>query len=119
MASRKRQKRGIHLVQPQNGKPENLLKRYMAATFQTGEVVPQSGIYRVTHAQHRLPHEVTLLRANEFPPCVQCRHEVTFKLLRAVTIDRFSVTLNAIPELPEPAQNFRGVFSDDNTKKAG
>src|SRR5579859_2355496 len=27
-------------------------------TFRTNEVVPQSGIYRVRHKKHRLPHEV-------------------------------------------------------------
>jgi hypothetical protein len=73
--------------------PETLLQEAMAETYKTGQVVPHSGIYQVRHAEHRLPHELTLLRANAFPPCSKCGNNVTFKLLRAVTVDRFAVTL--------------------------
>jgi hypothetical protein len=54
-------------------------------TFRTTEVVPQSGIYRVRHKKHRLPHEVTLLRDQQFPKCAKCQNAVTFELLRAMT----------------------------------
>jgi len=69
-------------------------------TFKTGQSVPQSGIYRVTHSDHRLPHEVTLLRAQEFPPCSKCGVKVKFKLLRGVTVDSFKIVLNSLPEVP-------------------
>ena len=68
-------------------------------TFKTGQSVPQSGIYRVTHSDHRLPHEVTLLRLQEFPPCSKCGVEVKFKLLRGVTVDSFQIVLNSLPEV--------------------
>jgi hypothetical protein len=42
----------------------NMVKR---PTFQTEEVVPHSGIYRVHHRKHRLPHEVMLLKDQHFP----------------------------------------------------
>ena len=90
----------------------------MAATFQTGEIVPRSGIYRVRHAEHRLPHEVTLLRANNFPPCAQCGNKVTFKLMRAVTIDRFAVTLNALPEIAGESQPLFDAQRDDDKEQA-
>jgi hypothetical protein len=82
----------------ENGNPEQqvLLKR---KTFETGQVVPQSGIYSVTHAEHRLPHEVTLLRADTFPPCAKCGVQVRFALLRGVTPDSFKVVLNRLPEV--------------------
>ena len=35
--------------------------------FASGQVVPESGVYRVHHAEHRLSHEVTLIRENRFP----------------------------------------------------
>jgi len=54
-------------------------------TFRTDEVIPQSGIYKVIHQRHRLPHEVTLLRDERFPKCARCQDEVTFMLLRAVS----------------------------------
>jgi len=50
--------------------------------FKTDGVIPQSGIYRVHHKQHRLPHEVTLLRGEKFPKCQKCSDAVSFKLVR-------------------------------------
>jgi hypothetical protein len=54
-------------------------------TFGTNEKIPESGIYRVTHRRHRLPHEVTLLRDQQFPRCAKCQDAVVFELVRAVT----------------------------------
>ena len=116
MALRKRQQRGIHLVKPKSNDPETLLQEAMAETYKTGETVPHSGIYRVSHDEHRLPHEVTLLRANTFPPCSKCGNNVSYKLLRAVTVDRFSVVLNAIPPLPDETQP---MFAVEDEEQAG
>jgi hypothetical protein len=52
--------------------------------FRTGEAIPESGIYRVVHREHRLPHEVTLLRDEIFPKCAKCHDDVTFELVRGV-----------------------------------
>jgi hypothetical protein len=102
MAARKPRNRGIYVVDKRKpNDPESLLKEAMAEQYKTGEIVPYSGIYQVAHAEHRLPHEVTLLRANAFPPCSKCGNNVVFKLLRAVTVERFAVTLNAIPEMTD------------------
>jgi hypothetical protein len=54
-------------------------------TFRTGEPIAESGIYRVIHKAHRLPHEVTLLKDQVFPRCAKCRDEVKFELIRAVS----------------------------------
>src|SRR4051812_20124699 len=113
---KKRQQRGIYLVEPTSSDPETLLQEAMAETYKTGEVVPHSGIYRVSHNEHRLPHEVTLLRANSFPPCAKCGNNVAYQLLRAVTVDRFSVVLNAIPELTDSQVMAAGAGEDDNEK---
>lgn len=51
--------------------------------FRTGERIPESGIYRVIHREHRLPHEVTLLREGEFPRCARCQDAVQFQLIQA------------------------------------
>jgi hypothetical protein len=119
MGSKKRQQRGIHIVKPKRNDPETLVRESMSEKFKTGEIVPHSGIYHVTHAEHRLPHEVTLLRANNFPPCAQCGNKVTFKLLRGVAVNRFAVTLNAIPEMLEETQSFLATLADDDAEKAG
>lgn len=54
----------------------------MALPYKSAETIPESGVYRVIHAQHRLPHEVTLLRGQVFPPCGKCHEEVRFELVR-------------------------------------
>ena len=48
--------------------------------YRGGESIPESGIYRVSHAEHRLPHEVTLLNGQRFPRCEKCRELVEFEL---------------------------------------
>jgi len=103
MRRRSPHRRGIHLVDRQSANPEqqDALKR---KTFKTGQVVPLSGIYRVTHSEHRLPHEVTMLRAATFPPCSKCGNNVQFKLLRGVTVDSFSVVLYGLPEVTSIAE---------------
>src|SRR5713101_2146439 len=93
-------RRAIHLVDGQSGNPEKKQQDALKGkTFKTGQVVPQSGIYHVTHSEHRLPHEVTMLRAATFPPCSKCGNDVQFKLLRGVTADSFRVVLNSLPEV--------------------
>ena len=82
-------------------------------TFRTDEIVPKSGVYKVRHQKHRLPHEVSLLRDQQFPRCAQCQTAVIFELLRAVT-DETAAGISSpricLYELP--------VLEDD-TAKAG
>lgn len=53
--------------------------------FRTGEAIPESGIYRVIHKAHRVPHEVTLLSGHNFPRCSKCKDAVQFELIQAAT----------------------------------
>jgi hypothetical protein len=53
--------------------------------FHTGEPIPESGIYRVIHKAHRVPHEVTLLSGQNFPRCSKCKDAVQFELIQAAT----------------------------------
>jgi hypothetical protein len=76
--------------------------------YKTGEEIPASGVYRVAHSAHRLPHEVMLLRGERFPKCQLCSGSVTFRLLRAAketTRDEkcltFSVALYELPVLDD------------------
>ncbi len=52
--------------------------------YSTGDTVPVTGIYGVTHAGHRLPHEVLILKDERFPRCARCSDSVVFTLIRAV-----------------------------------
>jgi len=75
--------------------------------FKTEDEIPQSGIYRVIHAEHRLPHEVTLLQGEKFPRCAKCNSAVEFQTVYAAP-DAFEdrrgkIVLHAIPELDRAA----------------
>ncbi len=50
--------------------------------FRPGDAIPQTGIYRVFHSNHRLSHDVTLLQGEKFPECITCKDDVHFELLR-------------------------------------
>jgi len=68
--------------------------------FRCGEKILESGIYRVVHRNHRLPHEVTLLRDQLFPKCTRCDDSVYFELVRSapdITLAPFKVALYALP----------------------
>jgi len=68
--------------------------------FRPGDLILKSGIYRVYHAGHRFPHEVTLLRGETFPPCNKCGDSVSFELVRGIPAleDRdFQIRLYVIP----------------------
>jgi hypothetical protein len=43
----------------------------MAQEYRPGEIVPQSGIYTITHdpAHADMPHEVTVIKGRRFPTC--------------------------------------------------
>jgi len=72
--------------------------------FISGQRVPASGIYEVRHAQHRLPHEVTLLRDQQFSPCALCGTAVHFKVVRLVEgLDqvREKIILNVLPVMDD------------------
>lgn len=52
--------------------------------YKPGDKAPVSGIYVVTHAGHRPPHEVLIIRGEELPACRTCKLEVVFEVVRAV-----------------------------------
>lgn len=69
----------------------------------TGDIIPASGVYRVIHAQHRLPHEVTLIAGQPFPRCQRCNDLVKFELLhsaeRWAELDRHAIVVYELPEV--------------------
>ena len=68
--------------------------------FHVGDAVPESGIYRVHHFDHRDPQEVTLLRSELFPPCAKCGDSVHFELIKSLPgleSSHFCVRLYNIP----------------------
>ena len=51
--------------------------------YKTGEIVPQTGIYRVIHGAHRLPHEAVVIEGFKFPRCQKCSGFVRFELIHS------------------------------------
>jgi len=56
----------------------------MAQEFRPGQIVPESGVYRITHdPQHPdMPHEVTVIKGRRFPTCRHCKG-ISFELVHA------------------------------------
>jgi hypothetical protein len=67
--------------------------------FQTGDRAPETGIYRVVHVNHRLPHEVVILKDEQFPRYAKCLAAVRFDLIHAAP-DLFRHRGHRIYELP-------------------
>jgi hypothetical protein len=67
--------------------------------FETGAIVPETGIYRAVHTAHRLPHEVVILKGEHFPRCSRCADAVLFDLIHAAP-DLYSHHVQRIYELP-------------------
>lgn len=68
--------------------------------YRTGQAIPDSGIYRVHHQHHRLPHEVTLLAGYDFPRCEKCSDPVEFEGVRLAPQPeslRSNIVLYALP----------------------
>jgi hypothetical protein len=84
--------------------PENMSA---GPVFATGSVIPEGGIYRVIHARHRLPHEVTLVKGQQFPRCSKCKSEVVFELVHpapSIEADHsFRIVLYELPVLEDDA----------------
>lgn len=69
--------------------------------FKTGETIPTTGIYRVKHAEHRLPHDCTLIEGYEFPRCSKCGEAVE-ECIASAPLWQPGPTRTIIPyELPE------------------
>jgi hypothetical protein len=64
-------------------------------------MAPVTGVYKVTHAGHRLPHEVLILKNERFPRCAKCSYAVAFTLVRPVgdTPQGFDYRLFELPVL--------------------
>jgi hypothetical protein len=56
----------------------------MAQEYKPGEIVPESGIYKITHdpVHADMPHEVTVIKGRRFPTCRHCKG-ITFELAHA------------------------------------
>jgi len=52
--------------------------------YKPGQVVPQTGVYKVVHHRHRTAHHSSLLRGTKFPLCKKCGEKVRFAAVAPV-----------------------------------
>jgi hypothetical protein len=72
-----------------------------AKSWTTGSPVPRNGVYKVSHSDHVLPNEVTLLAGQMFPRCAACATPVTFSLKRSLSEQSVSAGFHVeLYELP-------------------
>jgi hypothetical protein len=70
----------------------------MAQEFHPGQIVPESGIYRIRHdPQHAdMPREVTVVKGRRFPTCRHCKG-ISFELVHSAK------HIGEVPQLQEDA----------------
>jgi hypothetical protein len=81
--------------------------------YATGEAAPATGVYRVSHAEHRLPEEITVLLGQSFPRCAKCSVAVKFELVRPMqcALPPGTMTLNELPVLEDETGTAASVAS--------
>ena len=60
-------------------------------TYYARQKVPRTGLFRVYHFQHRLPHDAMMRQGELFPACNTCGQRVFFRLSHTaepLTLDR-------------------------------
>jgi len=68
--------------------------------YRTDLRIPKSGVYKVTHAAHRLAPQVNLLEGETFPHCARCARSVNFELIEAAD-GREEIGIRILRELHE------------------
>jgi hypothetical protein len=82
--------------------------------------VPETGVYRVFHAEHRTSHEVTLIAGQEFPRCSGCDRNVHFELLQSAPEIASDANFQGrrLFEIPHPDEDERWGPPDRGRKSA-
>lgn len=57
------------------------------STFHSGQIVPTSGHYKISHQPHALGCDIALLKGNYFPSCAICKAPVQFRLTQGVVVE--------------------------------
>lgn len=82
--------------------------------YHTGDLVPDSGIYRVVHSLHRLPHSVTICKGERFPRCAKCADRVVFELIRGIECPFTYEPMHVFELHPEEDEHAAGAADTSN-----
>jgi hypothetical protein len=50
----------------------------VSSGLEPGNIAPRSGVYRIHHYAHRMPHLVIILAGTTLPKCKRCETKVRF-----------------------------------------
>jgi len=84
--------------------------------YKPGEVVPESGVYRVLHGRHRAPHENTLREGEHFPECRRCGDDVRFELVVSADFSGGGPTLLLVEDEGSVRTTLKQVLQRDGYK---
>ena len=84
--------------------------------FKPGDIVPESGIYRVLHSRHRLAHENILWEGETFPSCKQCEEDVRFELVASAEGSGMGPTLLLVDDERSVRTTLKQVLQRDGYK---
>ncbi|HYX53343.1 MAG TPA: hypothetical protein VE783_07810 [Candidatus Limnocylindrales bacterium] len=71
-----------------------------------------TGVYAVTHYQHRMPHEVFAKEGELFPVCRRCTSRVSFTLIQP------AVHLSSDPDFAATGDNAKSASARTSVKKS-
>lgn len=74
-------------------------------------MVTVSGIYKIVHDRHRLPHECVLVVGQRFPDCRQCGQSVRFELVLSRETDG-APTLLVVDDEPDITFTLREILRE-------
>lgn len=75
---------------------------FTVSTYSSGQAVPRSGIFRVTH-KHAVVHEITLLKNHIFPGCSRCSLPVHYAFVNWLPCESASSRIRLLMHGARPA----------------
>jgi CheY-like chemotaxis protein len=84
--------------------------------YKPGELVPETGVYRVLHGRHRSPHESILCEGEAFPTCKKCREDVRFELLVSTDFSGNGPTLLLVDDERSVRTTLKQVLQQEGYK---
>jgi hypothetical protein len=74
---------------------------FPASTYSSGEVVPRSGTFRLTH-KHAVIHEIALLKSHVFPSCSHCSLPVHYVFVNWLPTETVSSRFRLLMHTSQP-----------------
>jgi CheY-like chemotaxis protein len=81
--------------------------------YKPGDLVPESGVYRIIHGHHRAPHENTLSEGETFPACRTCKDNVRYELVISADVSADGPSLLLVDDEGSVRTTLKQVLQQD------